>query len=276
MSHLSDCIVCGLALFLDMIHEEVPLRLPFIIAHRGASYDAPENTLAAIRLAWQQQADAVEIDVQMSRDGQIVVFHDTHTWRLGRRLCYVRWQSLRQLKQLDVGIHKSQDFSGERIPTLHEALSFVPPDKKIFIEIKCGKQIAPALKEIVRSSALAAWQIQFIAFDQNVASLVKSILPEHSVLLLFDPVQNHRHREWRPSLAEMLADAKETQADGLDVRACAMIDQSFAQRVKEAGLKLYVWTVNDSAEAWQLTKLPVDGITTDRPLWLRERLSEME
>ena len=102
-----------------------------IVAHRGASADAPENTLAAIQLAWQQGADAAEIDVRLTVDGQLVAIHDETTLRTGSTDWKVKDHTLAELKTLDVGLWKSQQFVGEQIPTLAEVLDIVPPGKRL-------------------------------------------------------------------------------------------------------------------------------------------------
>jgi glycerophosphoryl diester phosphodiesterase len=107
-----------------------------IIAHRGASFDAPENTRAAVDLAWQQNADAAEIDIHVSRDGEIVVIHDDNTRRTTGLDAEVAALSLEELKKLDAGIWKGLQFAGESIPTLDEILALIPPGRRLFIEIK--------------------------------------------------------------------------------------------------------------------------------------------
>ena len=84
------------------------LKNCLIIAHRGESFDAPENTLAAVNLAWERGADAVEIDVQLSKDNKIVVIHDENTKRTGGRNKLVKNQTLKELKELDVGIYRDK------------------------------------------------------------------------------------------------------------------------------------------------------------------------
>src|SRR5438445_6957075 len=108
-----------------------------IIAHRGASYDAPENTLASVKLAWEQKADAVEIDVHLSKDGSIVVIHDANTSKVAGVRKRVSDQTLAELKGLDVGRWKGPKWASERIATLDEVLATVPERKRLFIEIKC-------------------------------------------------------------------------------------------------------------------------------------------
>src|SRR6185369_848081 len=90
---------------------------PMLIAHRGASRDAPENTLAAFRLAWQQGADGIEADFRLTRDGRVVCLHDASTGRTAGVDLAVAEASLEELKRLDVGGWKGARWAGERIPT---------------------------------------------------------------------------------------------------------------------------------------------------------------
>ena len=120
-----------------------------IVGHRGASYDAPENTLASIRLAWQQQADAVEFDVWQSKDGQIVLLHDKDTKRTAGVEGKVDERTYAELSRLDVGSWKSPEFAGEKIATLSEALKLTPAGKRVFIEVKCGPEVVPELKRVL-------------------------------------------------------------------------------------------------------------------------------
>ena len=123
-----------------------------IIAHRGASYDAPENTLEAVRLAWSQKADAVEVDVFLSKDGEVVLHHDATTKKLSGVDRKVVDQSYAELRQLDVGAWKGDQWYGVRIPKLDDVLATIPEGKRIFIEVKCGPEIIPALAKSFRQS----------------------------------------------------------------------------------------------------------------------------
>ncbi|MCA9017815.1 MAG: glycerophosphodiester phosphodiesterase, partial [Planctomycetaceae bacterium] len=114
-----------------------------IIGHRGASYDAPENTLASVNLAWQRNADAVEIDIYLTKDGKIVAYHDKTTKRIGGRDQAVNEQTLAELQTLDVGAWKNEKYKEERIPTLTQILKAIPAGKRLFIEIKCGPEVLP-------------------------------------------------------------------------------------------------------------------------------------
>ncbi|MGB1875094.1 MAG: glycerophosphodiester phosphodiesterase family protein, partial [Akkermansiaceae bacterium] len=126
---------------------------PLVIAHRGASAAAPENTLPAFQLAWQQGADGIEADFLLSKDGHIVCFHDKDTKRITGKKLLVKDATLAELRQLDVGAWKDARYAGTRIPTITEVLATVPEDKKCFIEIKCGAEIVePLLREIEAST----------------------------------------------------------------------------------------------------------------------------
>src|SRR6478752_5983209 len=115
-----------------------------IVGHRGASYDAPENTVASVKLAWEQKADAAEFDVYRTKDGKIVVIHDKDTKRTAGGVNKVVAEStLAELRALDVGKWKGEKYAGERIPTLAEVLATVPAGKKVFIEVKPGPEVVP-------------------------------------------------------------------------------------------------------------------------------------
>ena len=149
-----------------------------IVAHRGASFDAPENTVAAIKLAWEQKADAAEFDVFLSKDGKIVVIHDANT----KRICGVDRkvvdQTLEELRKLDVGKWKDAKFAGEKMPTLEEMLATVPAGKRVFIEVKCGPEIVPELDRVLKASELKPEQTPVISFNADVVAAVKKARPD--------------------------------------------------------------------------------------------------
>ena len=107
-----------------------------IIGHRGASEDAPENTLAAIEEAWKQQADGVEIDVRMSSDSRLVCVHDNNLFRTTGKNCLIENTSLEEIKKLDAGSWRGKEWTNSMIPSLEEVLEKIPAGKKIFIEVK--------------------------------------------------------------------------------------------------------------------------------------------
>ncbi len=241
-----------------------------IVGHRGASFDAPENTVASVKLAWEQKADAAEIDVYLSKDGKIVVIHDATTKRTATIDKKVVELNVDELKALDVGKWKNAKFAGERIPTLEEVLATVPTGKRVFIEVKCGPEIVPELSRLLKASQLKPEQTAVISFSSDVIAAMKKArpdLPAYWIVSLAPKNQKPRTAE------ELIAKAKEIKADGLDLSATpAILDKAFGTKVKDAGLNLYVWTVNDAELAKQMIAAGVESITTDRPGWLREQL----
>ena len=248
-----------------------------IIAHRGASYDAPENTVAAIKLAWEQKADGSEFDVYLTKDGKIAVIHDKDTRRTaGEPNRLVARSTLAELRNLDVGRWKGEKFVGEKVPTLAEMLATVPAGKKAYVEVKCGPEIVPELVRGLKASNLKPEQTPVISFNAAVIAEFKKARPDVPAywLVSLNPPKNKKKEFTPPTAAELIQKAKELKADGLDLSASDVLDEAYAKTIKDAGLKLYVWTVNDPAVARQMVKIGVDGITTDRPAWLREQLGK--
>lgn len=242
-----------------------------IIAHRGASFDAPENTVAALRLGYEQGADAGECDIHLTKDGRIVVIHDADTARVSGHQQTVATQTLDELRALDAGQWgkwRGSAFS-EKIPLLAEVLALVPAGRRLFIEIKVGAEILPELGQVIRASGLAAPQLPLITFDLAVAQAAKSRLPAHEVCWIVECPGFGR----TPRIDDLLHQAKAAGLAGLDLNFKFPIDAAFVQKVHAAGLKLYTWTVDDPAVARAQAAAGVDGITTDRPGWMREQLS---
>lgn len=243
-----------------------------IVGHRGASYDAPENTVASVKLAWEQKADAAEFDVYLTKDRQVVVIHDKDTKRTAGGVNKVVAEStLAELRALDVGKWKGEKYAGERIPTLAEVLATVPAGKRVFIEVKPGPEMVPELLAAMAAGKLPAERTPVISFNAGVIAAVKKARPDVPAYWI---VSLNTKDKAPPTAAELIAKAKEIRADGLDLSASPALDAAYAKAVRDAGLKLYVWTVNDPAVARRMVGLGVDGITTDRPGWLREQLGK--
>ncbi|MGB5892799.1 MAG: glycerophosphodiester phosphodiesterase family protein, partial [Ignavibacteriaceae bacterium] len=120
-----------------------------IIAHRGESYDAPENTFASINLAWERDADAVEIDVQLTKDEKIVLIHDKTTLRTGGKYKRIAQNNYVELLKIDVGKFKGAKWKNERIPLLDKVIDTIPKNKILFIEIKSDKRIIKPFQNLI-------------------------------------------------------------------------------------------------------------------------------
>lgn len=242
-----------------------------IVGHRGASFDAPENTAAAIKLAWEQKADAAEFDVYLTKDGKLVVIHDATTKRTTGTDLKVADATLEELRKLDAGKWKGEKFAGEKLPTLDEVLATVPVGKRVFIEIKCGPEAVPEMDRVIKASKLKPEQTCVISFNADVVAASKKTRPDLQALWIVS-----LNTKGKPKTAEeLIAKAKAVKADGLDLSATpAVLDKAFGDKVKAAGLKFYVWTVDDAELAKKMIAAGAESITTNRPGWLREQLAK--
>ena len=236
------------------------------VAHRGASYLAPENTLASINLAWELGADAAECDVMLTSDNRVILFHDKNARKLTGQNLEIRNTSWDQLRGLTIRLkeHNEDQYAEEPIPLLSDVLSTVPEDRMLVIEIKTGPEILPYLKEVV-DRHWTSGRISFIAFDLETILATKKLYPEVPCyyLSMLGPELN---RNFDKILAGKL--------DGVDLRH-GMIDKKLARKCLEAGLDLWCWTVNDPETALRMKELGVTAITTDRPAWLKQQLGHL-
>lgn len=241
-----------------------------IIAHRGASHLAPENTMASVMLGWEKGAD-VEVDIYLSADNRIVVIHDSTTKRTGGTELKVKEATSRELRKLDVGRFKAEEFTGEQIPFLAEVIETIPPGRKLYVEIKSGKEILPFLQELLVDSGKMS-QIVIIGFDLDTVTMSRKLI-DVPTYWLKGTAKDKETKEWIPHDLQMIRVAEDNGLDGVDVHY-AGVTKEFTDAARSAGQKLYVWTVDDPAEAARLVKLGVAGITTNRPGWLREQLKK--
>jgi len=236
------------------------------IAHRGASYVAPENTVAAAKLAWELGADAVECDIHFSKDNRILVIHDKDTKRTcsGKKNLTIADSPSVLLRDLDAGIWKDEKYKGEKIPFLTEIIETVPKGKSLVVEIKCGTEVIPLLIRSMEKSKKSE-QIAFIAFDWKTIVEVKKTFPKNKCYWLSSS-KNGLHKK--------IAEAAENGLDGVNLNY-SIIDEEVMKIAKENKLEVLAWTVDDPAEAKRLTGLGVTKITTNRPDWLKEELGKL-
>lgn len=242
-----------------------------IVAHRGASWEAPENTIPSILLAWRERADAVEIDVRLTADGKIVLMHDETTARTSREsleVARVRWDAL---KPLDVGAWKSPRFRSTPIPLLRDVLKMIPGGRQLWIEIKCGAEILPPLRDEMEVHRLPPQAIGFLGFSPYLMALVKQAFPRYSVYLNVEPRGEVGAPD--PWTAEHVIDlARRHGLDGVSAGMCDAVDERFISEILAAGLGLIVWVVDDEHVALKLARAGLPALMTNRPDFLRHRL----
>jgi glycerophosphoryl diester phosphodiesterase len=245
-----------------------------IIAHRGASADAPENTLPAMELAWKQGADSIETDLWLSSDGKLIVFHDANTKRYEpadgtpRKITSLTWE---EAQKLDVGAIKGAEFKGTRIPTLEALLATIPKGKRAVLELKDGPSIVPEFARVLKAAGRPVRETCVISFNYESLRASKLALPELEHYLLSDYKKDPKTGEL-PQLAPLIERAKTAGFEGLDLQFGWPLTKEFVAQIKAAGLKLIAWTVDDETVAQRLVDAGVDGITTNKPSLLRAHL----
>jgi glycerophosphoryl diester phosphodiesterase len=231
-----------------------------IIGHRGASYMAPENTVASAKLAWKYQADAVECDIWLTKDNMVICSHDGSTKRTTGIDLKISETDSKTLRTLDAGSFKDPKYKGQKLPFLYELLKTVPKGKELVIEIKCGPEILPYLRPVVEKYGKDK-VTSFICFDLQTIAEAKKMFPGNSCC-------------WLCSKADQLeanfSRAAEAGLDGVSLHY-SVINGDVMKRAAELKLQVYSWTVDDPEEAKRLMSLGVKGITTNRPGWLREQ-----
>ncbi len=230
-----------------------------VIAHRGFSGAAPENTLAAFRKAIEVGSDMIELDIQFSKDGKIVILHDDTLERttngLGRTVDY----TLQELKALDAGSWFGAQFSAEKIPTLREVLDLAGGHLLVNIEIKHPRhgqypitELAAQALEEVRNAGMVN-RVICSSFNPAALEWIMKNEPRVWVALLY-------HRLWN-SLPEIMS-GKEYLV--LNLRNSHLTKTKIAN-LHQAGLKVNVYTVNSEAELGKFFRWGADGIITNHP-----------
>ena len=246
-------------IFINMFHmAEAQVE---IIAHRGASYLAPENTVAASRLAWELGSDAVECDIYLSKDNKIMSIHDANTLRTTGRDYTVKDTDSDILRTLDAGAFKGKEFTGEKIPFLEEIIQVVPEGKELVVELKCGPEVLPYLKKVIKKHGKNK-RFVFIAFNLNTITETKKAFPRNPCYWLCSN---------KDLLEQNFPEVKKAGLEGVSLMY-RIIDNDVMNIASDLGLEVFTWTVNDTAEAKRLISLGVKGITTDRPGWLRDQI----
>lgn len=244
-----------------------------IIAHRGYSAKAPENSLSAFKLAWEKGADACELDLYLTKDGKIIVLHDKDTKRVTGVMKVVVESTQDELRTLDAGSWKGPEWAGEKLPTLEESLATMPMgNKRFFLEVKCGPEVVPALSKVLEPLRARADQLAVIAFDLSAATEVKKTMPWLKTYLL--AAGKDKQKKQRTDVTPFIDQAKEAGLDGLDLGIDWPWSPAMVKQIRDAGLGVYVWTVNKPVDVTRFQALGVHGITTDDPVMVREALEK--
>ncbi|MFW5473870.1 glycerophosphodiester phosphodiesterase family protein [Knoellia sp. CPCC 206450] len=246
------------------------------IAHRGSSGAAPENTIAAVRLALAQGADVVENDIQRTKDGELVILHDASLARTtdveevfpGRPSYDVVHFTLAEVKQLDAGSWFAPQFAGEQVPTLREWVEAVGHRAGMLMEAKLPERYPGIEQDIDKElrdlgefqRAVRAGRVTMQSFNHVWLRAYADLAPDVPVGLLFGT---------RPTEVDLTLAA--TWADQVNP-ALGVVQESDIARIHELGLEAHVWTVNGGADMHRAIRWGVDGVITNYPQVLEDVL----
>ena len=229
-----------------------------IIAHRGSSKAAPENTLAAVQQAIEDGTDWIEIDVQETADGQVVVFHDSDFKKLSGRDLKIWNATMADLQNIDIGSWLAPEFKDERVPTLSAVLDRCKGKAGVVIELKYyghDQQLEQRVAQIVEAHDMAS-NVILMSLKLDAVRKMKTLRPAWKVGLL------------------MSVSAGNLQSSGADFLAvnAAFANRHFISSAHRQGRDVYVWTVNDAPTMSTMIGRGVDGLITDKPALARSVL----
>ncbi len=241
---------------------------PIIVAHRGASSLAPENTLAAVKKGIEVGAQWIEIDVHQTRDHHLVVLHDEDLDRTTNGSGPVNQYTLAELRQLDAGSWFSSEFAGERIPTLREVLATTRDKAILLIELK-GSSVEKPTIELVREMNMEK-QVVIQSFDHDAVANAKALAPEIPTMILVKEPSFASN----PQIAArwMVKRAEKKNADGIGIHF-SYLTNDLVKLAEERGLVVFPWTVNTTGDLLTTIEMGVDGIITNYPQTLKNLLS---
>ncbi len=244
---------------------------PFVIAHRGDSAHRPENTMAAFAGALELGVELVELDVQLTRDGEVVVIHDPTLERTTSGRGRIGEMTLAEVRAVSAGCPAQfgSAFAGERIPTLAEALALLRGRARVLVELK-SDSIVPGREDGLEALTLAevrkaemVREVAFLSVDTPVLVRCRELAPEI--------VRGHLF--YHASPAQVVESARAARCD-LVMPEKTVLDEEMHRRVRAAGLKLGTWVVDDPEELFALQRFELYGVASNRPGVLLEALAE--
>ena len=244
------------------------LDRPLNFAHRGARHQAPENTLAAFLLASELGADGIELDVQLSRDGEIVVIHDFVLDTTTNGAGPVRERTLAELKDLDAGHRFDSAYAGQEIPTLQEVIDAVGQRLLLNIELKTASWwddgLAGAVVQAIEDNRLLDRTI-VSSFNPLALRIVRKLNPSLPIGLLYAPdLPLLLRRPWMRHLLEL---------DAIHPHH-SLVDDGYVPWARERGYCVHTWTVDDPGRMRRMQRLGVDIVITNRPDLFRQVLQD--
>lgn len=250
----------------EVMAQQINNRNPIVVAHRGASGYAPENTMAAIKKAITMGVDMIEIDVQLSKDNEVVLMHDLTVDRTTNGKGKVRDLYLEEIKKLDAGKWFSSEFLGEKVPTLEEVIQAINGQCKLLIEVKRVKskklEIENKIVQLINKYNAYNWCI-VQSFEtqviKNIQELDKSIECHKLVTMNISVLPLHIDSRIKTGT---IYKYKTVQSINPYFK---MLNKRKVNKIHSRGQKIITWTVNEPEDMKRMIEMGVDGIITNYP-----------
>jgi len=268
-------LACSLSIFM-LTGCASNMKIPPLVAHRGESDIAPENTVPAYELAWKNnRCWAIETDVYLTKDNVLICCHDKTTLRTTGVDLPIEKKGFAELRTLNAGYMKGPMWHGVKLPSLQEVFMTVPKHGHIFVEIKsAGPNFAKAYEEARLAGGVSNEQVTIISFSAKELKNVRKMLPHVRTLLLIEAMPDKNGKLSFPTADEILKQAKELKVTGVDLEK-DYVNAEFVKKFHDAGLEIHVWTVDKLDEALKMSSYGVDSITTNRSRELYEELNAL-
>lgn len=251
-----------------MIEEEK--RRPLVVAHRGSSGSAPENTMAAFRMAVEEGVDMIELDIRMTKDFELVVHHDADLRRTTNGSGFIWEKTLDELKYLDAGSWYSRKFAGERIPTLREVIDLLPANINLNIEVKSdgdvrrGISFEDACIRVIREKGFAH-RVLVSSFDHKFLCRFHKLDPAIRIGALYLPV---RDAVKKPSTLQRRLGASAFICSRTQLRKRFIVD------AHQHDIMVACYVVNTVRQLERMIRFGVDAVVTDFPRRIVRALNE--
>lgn len=260
---------------IQVMAQQKSIRTPIVVAHRGASAYAPENTLSAIKKAITMGVDMIEIDVQLSKDKQVVVMHDLSVDRTTNGNGRVRDLLFDEIRKLDAGSWFSSEFAGEKVPTLEEVIETVKGKCKLLIEVKRVKTSKPEIEakiiQLINKHNAHNWCI-VQSFESEVVKNIQA---------LDNSIECHKLVTMNISVLPLHVDSRIKTGTIYKYKTVQSINPYFkmlnkrkVDKIHSRGQKIITWTVNEKQDMKRMIEMGVDGIITNYPDRLIELLNK--
>ena len=234
-----------------ILRQNVPTKIPLVIAHRAGAANAPENTLAALqRVIREKKADMAEIDVSMTADGVLIIEHDTDLMKQAQDPRMIIETKYRDIKDVDIGSFYSSEYAGEHLGKLREFLDMAHGKIPLIVEFKHqpGSNLVDSVVATVREADM---QDEVILMSLNIDEVrrVQKLAPDIRVGYF---------------VSVEVGDLRLLDVDVIGAKD-GMVDHLFVKEMQDKGIKVYVWTVDDPVRILELALFGVDGIITNNP-----------